>query len=106
MSMSNIIDCLEALGGDFSNFREDVAKSNDNFKKKREKLEQEAGGFLKKCSLCGNAGYKLCTGCYSKFYCTDICQQEEWKKFHKSECKGLRRANFKVVILVPPSDVL
>merc|ERR1719334_1775640 len=104
MSMLELGAELETVGIDYSKHLEDGAKSYDDIKKKREKIEEEAGGCLTKCSHCGNKGTKLCTGCYQRYFCSDPCLQEHWKKIHRRECKGLR-ANFKEAVLVPRSSV-
>ena len=65
------------------------------FRKMREKLKEEAGGSLRRCSLCQLSGAenKKCTGCYFVYYCSQHCQRQAWAS-HKEECKKIR-AEFK-----------
>ena len=61
------------------------------FRQMREKMKEEAGGSLRRCSLCEVAGSenKKCTGCYFVYYCSQHCQRQDWSS-HKKECKQIR----------------
>merc|ERR1712129_125388 len=45
----------------------------------------EPHGDLEKCSLCSNAGAKLCSRCCSISYCGPECQKKDWGR-HKGKC--------------------
>lgn len=42
------------------------------------------------CGFCGDFADELrCGACKMRFYCSDVCQREEWK-YHKAECRRVR----------------
>ncbi|CAK9084248.1 Kinase D-interacting substrate of 220 kDa [Durusdinium trenchii] len=42
------------------------------------------------CGFCGDYADELrCGACKMRFYCSDVCQKEEWK-YHKAECRRVR----------------
>ncbi|RXW21255.1 hypothetical protein EST38_g4611 [Candolleomyces aberdarensis] len=47
---------------------------------------------MKYLCLCHNINRSPhANGCHSAFYCSNRCQEEDWVRFHKSECSALRR---------------
>lgn len=43
----------------------------------------------KSCQACGSTKDKQqkCSGCGSAFYCSRLCQVNDWKQGHEAECK-------------------
>lgn len=42
------------------------------------------------CGFCGDYADELrCGACKMRFYCSEVCQREEWK-YHKAECRRVR----------------
>jgi len=76
------------------------AKNKKNAKAERKKIKAEAGGSLRKCSVCdkGKSDTKRCTGCYLEWYCGPECQKIAWTE-HREDCKKTR-AEYKSARLI------
>ncbi|KAI4316436.1 hypothetical protein L6164_024415 [Bauhinia variegata] len=44
------------------------------------------------CAVCGNFGNKKCSRCKAIRYCSQKCQQSDWKSGHKTKCKDIHLA--------------
>ena len=75
------------------------ASNKKKAKSERNKMRAEAGGSLRKCSVCSESKLdtKRCTGCYLVWYCGPECQRVAWPE-HKEECKRTRN-EYKVAML-------
>ena len=56
------------------------------------------------CGHCHTRGdYKVCRGCLSTPYCSQLCQMNAWVSGHKDQCSTLTLETFGDVVLDRPS---
>jgi len=59
-------------------------------KKESAQFSSAQGSFS--CSVCGKPTNKNCSVCKAIYYCSAVCQKEDWKR-HKTECKKPAQEN-------------
>ena len=80
-----------SLTSNFPKIQKIFGRNNKKrLKQKREKLKQEAGGSLRKCSVCFVKGAEVtkCADCNFVYYCGRQCQRQAWPS-HRGECRAI-----------------
>ncbi len=49
------------------------------------------------CKICDLQSNFICSGCFTVFYCSRLCQKKDWNINHKNQCKQLKRVQFNTV---------
>jgi len=68
------------------------AQAAKKAKADREEIHAKAGGNFKQCKVCKSyrGDTKRCTGCFLVWYCSPVCQKEDWES-HKVDCQQTRK---------------
>ncbi|EDO32323.1 predicted protein [Nematostella vectensis] len=55
----------------------------------RKQIADAPNGLVLDCSWCKAHGFGMmaCSGCMSKFYCNEICQERDWSLGHQFDCQ-------------------
>ncbi|KAF2229166.1 hypothetical protein EV356DRAFT_537482 [Viridothelium virens] len=70
-----------------SDFQEEITMDTDTFVTLSEHINQS--GIISKCCVCNNATSNACTECGSAKYCSEDCQNDDWKT-HKALCHAMK----------------
>ena len=85
-------------------FRQDLLQPSSMFEEMIERIQSTIDQEnLKTCNNCLKRGdFFCCQGCFSSFYCSRSCQNNDWIKNHKDDCKDVAANLLQEAALRPP----